>query len=190
MLKTEMRNEKTTLLDKMTPLEICEVMNEENMYSVLAVEKALPEIAQAIDLAAEAIGNGGKMVYIGAGTSGRLGIMDAAECPPTFGVDYETGGIEGANHMQIPAGMFGLVAGRSGLNFKHGVIVPQGTIDSGYMGSIKVKLYNLSGQPFMIHRGDRIAQIIFLRHESPELETVDTLSDTERGSGGFGSTGV
>ena len=93
-------------------------------------------------------------------------------------------------HIEIPAGWFGLVAGRSGLNFKNGVIVPQGTIDSGYMGSIKVKLYNLSGQPFMIHRGDRIAQIIFLRHESPELETVDTLSDTERGSGGFGSTGV
>ena len=93
-------------------------------------------------------------------------------------------------HIEIPAGMFGLVAGRSGLNFKNGVIVPQGTIDSGYIGSIKVKLYNLSGQPFMIHRGDRIAQIIFLRHESPELETVDTLSDTERGSGGFGSTGV
>lgn len=93
-------------------------------------------------------------------------------------------------HIEIPAGWFGLVAGRSGLNFKSGVIVPQGTIDSGYMGSIKVKLYNLSGQPFMIHRGDRIAQIIFLRHESPFLESVDTLSDTERGSGGFGSTGV
>ena len=93
-------------------------------------------------------------------------------------------------HIDIPAGWFGLVTSRSGLNFKYGVIVPQGTIDSGYSGSVKVKLYNLSGQPFMIHRGDRIAQIIFLRHESPELETVDTLSDTERGSGGFGSTGV
>lgn len=93
-------------------------------------------------------------------------------------------------HIEIPAGWFGLVAGRSGLNFKNGVIVPQGTIDSGYIGSIRVKLYNLSSQPFMIHRGDRIAQIIFLRHESPFLESVDALSDTERGSGGFGSTGV
>lgn len=93
-------------------------------------------------------------------------------------------------HVEIPVGWFGLVAGRSGLNFKNNIIVPQGTIDSGYAGSIKVKLYNMGGQPFMIHRGDRIAQIIFLRHESPELEPVDALSDTERGSGGFGSTGV
>ena len=90
MLKTEMRNEKTTHLDKMTPLEICEVMNEENMNSVLAVEKALPQIAEAVEAATKAIAAGGKMVYIGAGTSGRLGIIDAAECPPTFGVDYET----------------------------------------------------------------------------------------------------
>ena len=55
--------------------------------SVMAVEKAMPQIAKAIDAAAEAIGNGGKMIYIGAGTSGRLGIQDAAECPPTFGVE-------------------------------------------------------------------------------------------------------
>lgn len=90
MLKTEMRNEKTRHIDKMTSLEIAEVMNEENMVSVLAVEKSLPQIALAIDAAAEAIGRGGKMVYVGAGTSGRLGILDASECPPTFGVDYET----------------------------------------------------------------------------------------------------
>ncbi|MBE6713554.1 MAG: N-acetylmuramic acid 6-phosphate etherase [Ruminococcaceae bacterium] len=90
MLKTEMRNEKTTHLDQMTPLEICEVMNEENMNSVLAVEKALPQIALAVEAATKAIAAGGKMVYIGAGTSGRLGIIDASECPPTFGVDYET----------------------------------------------------------------------------------------------------
>lgn len=90
MLKTEMRNEKTTHLDQMTPLEICEVMNEENMNSVLAVEKALPQIALAVEAATKAIAAGGKMIYVGAGTSGRLGIMDAAECPPTFGVDYET----------------------------------------------------------------------------------------------------
>ena len=93
-------------------------------------------------------------------------------------------------HIEIPAGWFGLVTSRSGLNFKYGVIVPQGTVDAGFCGSIKVKMYNHSCTPYQVHRGDRIAQIIFLRHESPELETVDTLSTTERGSGGFGSTGV
>lgn len=87
MLNTEMRNENTMHIDKMNALEIATVMNRENMNSVLAVEKALPQVARAIDAAAEAIGNGGKMVYIGAGTSGRLGIQDAAECPPTFGVE-------------------------------------------------------------------------------------------------------
>ncbi len=106
MLKTEMRNEKTTHLDKMTPLEICEVMNEENMNSVLAVEKALPQIALAVEAATKAIAAGGKMVYVGAGTSGRLGIMDAAECPPTFGVDYETvmGIIAGGKERVFKAG--------------------------------------------------------------------------------------
>lgn len=87
MLRTEMRNENTMHIDRMTPLEIAAVMNQENMNSVMAVEKALPQIAEAIEAAAKAIGNGGKMLYIGAGTSGRLGIQDAAECPPTFGVE-------------------------------------------------------------------------------------------------------
>lgn len=106
MLNTEMRNPNTTHIDQMSSLEIAEVMNEENMYSVLAVEKALPAIAEAIDLAANAIGNGRKMVYIGAGTSGRLGIMDAAECPPTFGVDYKTvhGIIAGGKERVFTAG--------------------------------------------------------------------------------------
>ncbi|MBR2311462.1 MAG: N-acetylmuramic acid 6-phosphate etherase [Oscillospiraceae bacterium] len=87
MLNTEMRNPNTMHIDKMDSLQIAEVMNRENMVSVMAVEKAMPQIAAAIDAAAEAIGNGGKMIYIGAGTSGRLGIQDAAECPPTFGVE-------------------------------------------------------------------------------------------------------
>ena len=90
MLKTEMRNEKTTHLDQMTPLEICEVMNEENMNSVLAVEKALPQIAIAVEAATKAIAAGGKMIYVGAGTSGRLGVLDASECVPTYGVSEDT----------------------------------------------------------------------------------------------------
>ena len=87
MLRTEMRNEKSTHIDKMTSLEMVSLMNAENMNSVLAVEKALPEIAKAVDEVSAALASGGKLVYIGAGTSGRLGVIDASECPPTFGVD-------------------------------------------------------------------------------------------------------
>ena len=90
MLKTEMRNPKTTHIDKMSPLEIAKVMNEENAYCVQAVEAELPQIAKAIDAIAEALQSGGRLFYMGAGTSGRLGIVDAAECPPTFGVPQDT----------------------------------------------------------------------------------------------------
>ena len=106
MLRTECRNENSTHLDKMTSLEMVALMNRENMNSVMAVEPALPEIAKAVDAAAEAIGNGGKLVYIGAGTSGRLGVLDASECPPTFGGDYETvqGIIAGGKERMFKAG--------------------------------------------------------------------------------------
>lgn len=106
MLNTELRNPKSMHIDKMTTLEMVELMNEENMVSVLAVEKALPAVAKAVDAVAEAIGNGGKLVYIGAGTSGRLGILDASECPPTFGVDYSVvqGIIAGGKERVFTAG--------------------------------------------------------------------------------------
>ncbi len=106
MLRTEMRNESSTHIDKMTSLEMVALMNKENMNSVLAVEKALPQIAEAVDAAARAIGNGGKLVYIGAGTSGRLGVLDASECPPTFGVTHETvqGIIAGGPERMFKAG--------------------------------------------------------------------------------------
>lgn len=106
MLNTELRNPKSMHIDKMSTLEMVELMNEENMVSVLAVEKALPQVAQAVDAVAEAIGKGGKLVYIGAGTSGRLGILDASECPPTFGVDYSVvqGIIAGGKERVFTAG--------------------------------------------------------------------------------------
>lgn len=106
MLNTELRNPKSMHIDKMTTLEMVELMNEENMVSVLAVEKALPAVAKAVDAVAEAIGKGGKLVYIGAGTSGRLGILDASECPPTFGVDYSVvqGIIAGGKERVFTAG--------------------------------------------------------------------------------------
>lgn len=87
MLKTEKRNEKSTHIDKMDTLSQLRLMNEENENAVKAVEAALPEIAAAVDAVQKAFSDGGRLFYIGAGTSGRLGVADAAECPPTFGVD-------------------------------------------------------------------------------------------------------
>ena len=89
MLKTEMRNPNTTHVDKMNTADILRIMNEENMNAVRAVGECINEIATATDLIASAFAKGGRLFYVGAGTSGRLGVIDAAECPPTFGVDYD-----------------------------------------------------------------------------------------------------
>lgn len=89
MLKTEMRNKKTYSLDKMDTGEILRVINDENMNVFSAIEKAIPQIEKACDLVTETIKNGGRVFYIGSGTSGRLAVCDAAECPPTFGVPYD-----------------------------------------------------------------------------------------------------
>ncbi len=89
MLKTEMRNEKTKNLDRMSTLEMINVFNEENYNAVKAVENESLNIAKAIEFASKSLNNGGRIFYIGAGTSGRLGVIDAAECPPTFGVGKE-----------------------------------------------------------------------------------------------------
>ena len=87
MQKTEERNPRTMNIDKMDTLAMLQVMNEENYNAVKAVEKVLPQVEQAVDAVSIAFKNGGRLFYIGAGTSGRLGVVDASECPPTFGVD-------------------------------------------------------------------------------------------------------
>ncbi len=89
MLKTEMRNPYTMHFDKMSSAEQVAAMCRENQNAVLAVEKAAPEIAKAIDAIAAAFADGHRLFFIGAGTSGRLGVLDAAECPPTFGASPE-----------------------------------------------------------------------------------------------------
>lgn len=89
MLKTEMRNPKTSNIDKMDTLSQLKIMNKENFNALKAVENQLENIALATDKITEALKNGGRLFYIGAGTSGRLGVLDAAECPPTFGVGYD-----------------------------------------------------------------------------------------------------
>ena len=89
MLKTEMRNPLTMNFDKMSTKEMVSIMTEENANAVRAVEAASDSIAKAIDMVAEAFANGNRLFFIGAGTSGRLGVLDASECPPTFGVSPE-----------------------------------------------------------------------------------------------------
>ena len=90
--------------------------------------------------------------------------------------------------MAIPAGHYGRVAPRSGIAVKHGVMVGAGVIDSDYRGEIKVALATLNGV-YEIKAGDRIAQVIIELVVTPEMVQVDSLDDSERGCGGFGSTG-
>ena len=88
-MSTETRNPNTMNLDTMTPLEIVTVMNREDARVPAAITPALPSIARCVEWAIESVEAGGRIVYMGAGTSGRLGVLDAVECPPTFGVSPE-----------------------------------------------------------------------------------------------------
>ena len=88
-LITEQRNPNSMHVDSLSALEIVQLMNEEDKQVPLAIEKCLPQIAQAVERIVTAFQQGGRLVYIGAGTSGRLGVLDASECPPTFGVSPE-----------------------------------------------------------------------------------------------------
>ena len=92
----------------------------------------------------------------------------------------------------IPEGYEGQVRPRSGLALKHGIgmLNGPGTIDADYRGEIGVILFNFSDQPFAIRRGDRIAQLIFVKIEKARFVEVEALSETARGAGGFGHTGV
>ena len=88
-LITEQRNPNSMNVDSLSALEIVQLMNDEDKQVPLAIEKCLPQIAQAVERIVAAFQQGGRLVYIGAGTSGRLGVLDASECPPTFGVSPE-----------------------------------------------------------------------------------------------------
>ena len=92
---------------------------------------------------------------------------------------------------EIPEGYEMQVRPRSGLALKHGITLPNapGTIDADYRGELKVILQNGGSEPFTIRRGERIAQLVFARHEAPELVESDAIGETARGAGGFGSTG-
>ncbi|MBZ9652639.1 dUTP diphosphatase [Psychroflexus montanilacus] len=93
--------------------------------------------------------------------------------------------------LELPAGVEAQVRPRSGLALKKGITVlnSPGTIDADYRGEVGVILINLSKDKFSINPGDRIAQLVFAKHEQADFQVVDSLSETDRGEGGFGSTG-
>ncbi len=93
---TEQTNPGSASLDTKSTQEILRIINREDHRVAPAVRRTLPQIARAVDLAVEAIGNGGRLIYLGAGTSGRLGVLDAAECSPTFGTDRVVAILAGA----------------------------------------------------------------------------------------------
>ena len=91
-------------------------------------------------------------------------------------------------HIEIPKGYVGMLKSKSGLNV-HNDLIGEGVVDSGYTGSIRVKLYNNGDKPYKFIRGEKIIQLVIVPFLAPELELVNELSQTDRGSDGFGSTG-
>lgn len=118
MLKTEMRNPKSMHIDNMSSLDIARLMSEENAVAVKAVDAECEHIAAAVDAVANAFDHGGRLIYTGAGTSGRLGVLDASECPPTFGVPngMVVGVIAGGYERLVTAGESAEDSGEAGIN--------------------------------------------------------------------------
>ena len=131
-MTTERRNPRTMQLDMMSELEIVTAMNDEDARVPLAIAKKLPEIAQAARWAVEAFEQGGRLFYMGAGTSGRLGVLDAAECPPTFGVD--------------PGMVVGLIAGGEEAFIK----AVEGAEDSVQLAEDDLRSHNLTSKDFVV----------------------------------------
>jgi len=104
--RTEMRNPKSMNMDKMSTEDMARLVITANYEAVKAAEDAAADIARAVDAIAEAFDGGHRLIYVGAGTSGRLGVIDASECPPTFGVSYDmvSGIIAGGNERMFKAG--------------------------------------------------------------------------------------
>lgn len=92
-------------------------------------------------------------------------------------------------HMELPHGYYGKIESKSGLNVNNDIVSCGGTIDEPYRGSIVVKLYNFGSKAYVFEPGDKVAQIVIQPYIAPELQIVDALSETDRGSDGFGSSG-
>ena len=102
---------------------------------------------------------------------------------------YSSATIDTGVHVALEEGTFGQLVSKSGLNIKHGVVCCGGTIDAGYTGSIVVKVYNFSDDWYTFEPGDKVAQMIIMKHETPDMVQVNSLDETERGDNGFGSSG-
>ena len=125
-------------------------------------------------------------------TTGSAG-FDLASAEPDFVLaPGERRSVSTGLAVEIPPGIEGQVRPRSGFALRHGITLPNapGTIDSDYRGEVRVILQNLGTEPVTIVRGDRIAQLVFARYETPELVDATELEQSTRGTGGFGSTGV
>lgn len=103
-------------------------------------------------------------------------------------IPWDTTFIDTGVHIRLQPDEYAEIKGRSGLA-RRGVMVATGTIDSDYRGALGIVLYNVTDTPYQIHKGDRVAQLVVQPVRKPEIEIVDELDDTGRGSGGFGSTG-
>jgi dUTP pyrophosphatase len=128
--------------------------------------------------------------YATAGSAG-LDLLAAVEAEMTLAPGARAAVPTGLA-IELPLGVEAQVRPRSGLALNHGItcLNTPGTIDSDYRGEVKVILINLGDAPFKIARGAKIAQMVIARHEQAELVEVEALSDTARGAGGFGSTGM
>lgn len=126
MLKTEMRNPSTTHIDRMSTAEMVRIIQDENVNAAMSIEKALSSIERAIDAIAERMAKGGRLFYIGCGTSGRLGVLDASECSPTYGVPYDL--------------VIGIIAGGDGALRK----AVEGAEDSHEAGYGDISSYNIT----------------------------------------------
>ena len=131
-LATEQVNQNTIDIDELSPLEVVTKINAEDKKIALVVEKALPLIAQAGEMAASCLKNNGRIIYIGAGTSGRLGVLDAAECPPTFGTD--------------PKQVVGIISG----GYETLTLSKEGVEDDTAQAVVDLKNINLSNNDFVI----------------------------------------
>lgn len=131
-LVSETRNPQTMDLDALSTLELVHRFNQQDTLVAEAVKATLPDVASAVDAAAEALKSGGRIIYMGAGTSGRLGVLDASECPPTFGVPHGL--------------VVGLIAGGPGALLK----AVEGAEDNAQLGEDDLIALNLTPQDLVV----------------------------------------
>ena len=132
LIKTEQRNSKTTHIDTMSTLDMVRLINEEDQKVALAVGEEAEHIAVAVDIIAAQLSQGGRLVYIGCGTSGRLGVLDAVECPPTYSTD--------------PDEVIGLIAGGNDAIFR----AKEGAEDDAGQGEADLKKINFSSRDVLV----------------------------------------